>query len=59
MLKRFLIGFALGVGGMYWYIHHAERMVSDTNSWIERSAAHYRGDSAHESVDQATGGKAR
>jgi hypothetical protein len=23
MLKRFMIGFVVGIGAMYWYIHHA------------------------------------
>jgi hypothetical protein len=55
MLKRFVIGFVLGVGAMYWYIHHSGGAVSDANQWVERSASGYRGDQRHQQVDQATG----
>ena len=56
MLKRFLIGFALGVGAMYWYIHNGERVMSDTGAWMERSASQYRGDQGRQSVDRELGG---
>ena len=55
MLKRFMIGFVIGVGSMYWYIHHAEGTFADANHWMERSASHYRNDKMHDAVDQQTG----
>jgi len=58
MLKRFMIGFVLGVGAMYWYIHHAESTLNGANLWMQRSASQYRDDKIHEAVDEQTG-KAR
>ena len=40
MLKRFMIGFVIGVGAMYWYIHNYESTLSDADQWMERSASH-------------------
>jgi hypothetical protein len=57
MLKRFMVGFAIGIGAMYWYMHHYEATFSGANDWMERSASHYRGDSHHDLVDQATSRK--
>lgn len=59
MLKRFLIGFVVGVGGMYYYIHHSDEALTDASQWMERSASHYRGDRDHELVNQATGSNDR
>ncbi|MGH7787938.1 MAG: hypothetical protein ACRERC_13790 [Candidatus Binatia bacterium] len=55
MLKRFMIGFVIGVGACYWYIHNYDRAVSDADQWMERSASHYRGDRDHELVESETG----
>jgi hypothetical protein len=55
MLKRFLIGFVLGVGAMYWYIHSSEGLIADTTSWFERSASGYRDDKAHNAIERETG----
>jgi hypothetical protein len=55
MFKRFVIGFVLGIGGAYYYLHYSEQAISDANQWMERSASHYRGDRDHELVNQATG----
>jgi hypothetical protein len=55
MLKRFMIGFVLGIGTMYWYLHYYENTFADANQWMERSASQYRGDRHHQIVDQATG----
>ncbi|MGD9763098.1 MAG: hypothetical protein AB7V27_05215 [Candidatus Binatia bacterium] len=55
MLKRFLFGFVIGVSGMYWYIHHSGEVASNASTWMERSASHYRGDRAHQLIDQASG----
>lgn len=55
MLKRFLIGFALGVGGMYWAIHNGDRLLSHTAAWVSRSAGQFRGDQDRQSVDRQLG----
>lgn len=55
MLKRFMIGFVLGVGAMYWYIHHAEETFTSASSWVQHSASQYRDDKIHQAVDEATG----
>ena len=54
MLKRFMIGFVLGVGAMYWYIHNADETMTDASQWMQRSASHYRDDRMHEAVDDVT-----
>jgi len=55
MLKRFMIGFVLGVGAMYWYIHHAEDTLAGANQWMQHSASQYRDDKVHRAVDEQTG----
>lgn len=55
MLKRFIIGFVIGVGAVYWYIHNYESTLSDADQWMERSASQYRGDRDHQLVEDATG----
>lgn len=55
MFKRFMIGFVLGVGAMYWYIHHAEKTLADAEQWMQRSASAYRDDRVHDAVQLETG----
>jgi hypothetical protein len=55
MLKRFIIGFVLGVGLMYWYIHRSEDTLKGANEWMQRSAASYRDDKTHQAVERETG----
>ena len=55
MLKRFMIGFVLGIGAMYWYIHNADSTVADADRWMKSSASAYRDDRVHRAVDQETG----
>lgn len=55
MLKRFLIGFVLGIGAMYWYIHSSEDVIAGTTKWFERSASGYRDDKAHLAIERETG----
>jgi hypothetical protein len=55
MLKRFVVGFVIGVGGMYWYIHHADDTFARADSWMQRSASNYRNDKMHQAVDDQTG----
>ena len=58
MLLGILIGFVVGICGMYWYIHNGEEVMSNAGSWMEKSASAYRDDKAHELVDQQTGSPA-
>jgi hypothetical protein len=59
MLKRFMIGFVVGIGAMYWYIHHAADTMADADQWMRRSASAYRDDRVHKAVEQETGGTNR
>lgn len=54
-MKRFLIGFVLGVGLMYYYLHYGEIVQSDAKSWFKSSAARYRGDAEHKAASEALG----
>jgi hypothetical protein len=55
MFKRFLIGFLVGIGAMYWWIHSSEEMMAGANRWMERSASNYRGDREHRAVEREFG----
>ena len=54
-MKRFLIGFVVGVGIMYYYLHYGEAVKSDTRSWFEGAASKYRDDKAHNAAKEALG----
>ena len=54
-MKRFLIGFLIGVGLMYYYLQHAATMESNTRSWFNSAASHYRDDQAHRAAREALG----
>jgi hypothetical protein len=54
-MKRFVIGFVIGVGLMYYYLHYGERMESGAFSWFQGSAAKYRGDAEHNAAREALG----
>lgn len=55
MLKRFVLGFILGLGIMYWYIHDSGRYVGKAHTWMENSASGYRGDKDHVAIERETG----
>lgn len=57
MLKRFMIGFVLGVGSMYWFIHHGEQTFDGASTWMQRSASNYRDDKTHQAVEEQTGAR--
>ena len=59
MLKRFVIGFVIGVGAMYWYIHHADSTLAEADNWMQKSASNYRSDKMHQAVDDQTGRRNR
>lgn len=50
MLKRFLIGFALGFAAMYYYIYELESSVKDASRMFENKASQYRGDREHDAA---------
>jgi len=54
-MKRFVIGFLLGVGLMYYYLHHADEVKTLSARWFTRNAAKYRGDPHHEAAREALG----
>lgn len=58
-MKRFLIGFAAGVGLMYYYLHYAEIMESRGRGWFEGAAANYRDDKQHEAARNVLGDNER
>ena len=54
-MKRFLVGFLVGVGLMYYYLHQGEVVQTDVNRWFRSSASHYRGDAEHKAARKALG----
>ena len=56
-MKKFIIGFAVGLGLMYWYLEHGERTYAAFETWTQRSASGYRGDRMHEAARDVLGEK--
>jgi len=54
-MKRFVIGFVIGVGLMYGYLHYRETVHSVARRWFETSASHYRDDRQHKAAREALG----
>ena len=54
-LKRFTIGFAVGIGLMYWYLHYSEATRLSTISWFSHAASNYRGDPTHKAAKEEFG----
>ncbi len=54
-MKRFVIGFAVGVGLMYYYLHYGEIVQSGTNGWFKGAASKYRDDKQHQAARDALG----
>jgi len=54
-MKRFVIGFVIGVGLMYYYLHYGEFVEAGTTSWFTGSASNYRGDKVHRAAQEALG----
>jgi hypothetical protein len=54
-MKRFVIGFVMGVGLMYYYLHYGELVQSGALSWFQGSASKYRGDAHHKAAEEALG----
>ena len=55
MLKRFAIGFVLGLLLMRYYLHYGEEMKSDTWAWFGKAASNYRDDKQHKAAREALG----
>jgi hypothetical protein len=54
-MKRFVIGFLVGVGLMYIYLHQGDAVETGVNRWFRSSARHYRGDAEHKAAQEALG----
>jgi hypothetical protein len=52
MLKRFILGFAVGMGAMYYYLHHGEEVAQDAKQWGSKAASEYRGDKDRKLADE-------
>lgn len=52
MFKRFMIGFVLGLGIMYWYLNNSEESWSDIIGWGDKAASGYRGDKDKAAADE-------
>ncbi len=50
-----MIGFVIGVGIMYYYLHYGEILRSDATGWFQGSASNYRGDAHHKAAREALG----
>jgi hypothetical protein len=54
-MKRFVVGFLVGVGLMYWYLQRVETGTLDTSGWFEGAASNYRDDRQHRAADDLLG----
>ena len=54
-MKRFVIGFVVGVGLMYYYLHYNEVMRNDASSWFKGAASKYRDDKQHKAARDVLG----
>jgi hypothetical protein len=52
MVKRFMIGFVVGLGLMYYYLHHMDETVEDATQWGTKAASSYRGDKHKSLADE-------
>lgn len=54
-MKRFVIGFLVGMGLMYMYLHQGDSAQTAVRRWFEGSASKYRDDKAHGAARDALG----
>jgi len=54
-MKRFIIGFIIGIGLMYWYLHNGTAFEDGTIQWFQHSASGYRGDAHQNAAHQLLG----
>ena len=50
MFKRFVLGFLVGVGLMYYYLHHGDELAATTGRWFGGAASKYRDDRQHDAA---------
>jgi hypothetical protein len=54
-MKRFVIGFLVGVGLMYLYLYEGDTVQTEVGRWFQGSASRYRGDAEHKAAREALG----
>lgn len=57
MFKRFMIGFTLGLGIMYWYLNNSENTWAGMLGWGDKAATGYRGDKSHVAAEEVLEGR--
>ncbi len=50
MFKRFVIGFVVGMGAVYWYINSSDPLRMQIQSWFTGHASDYKGDRSHQAA---------
>jgi hypothetical protein len=58
-MKRFIVGFVVGVGLMYWYLHYGDALEANTRRWFEGAASNYRDDKQHDAAREVFDGERR
>ena len=51
-MKRFLVGFLIGAGAVYWYAHYGPGVERAAVEWAEDAASGYRGDVHRRQADE-------
>jgi hypothetical protein len=54
-MKRFVIGFLVGIGLMYLYLNKSDTVRTEVDRWFQGSASKYRGDTRHQAAREALG----
>jgi hypothetical protein len=54
-MKRFMIGFLVGLGLMHFYLYQGDAVQTEVGRWFQSSAARYRGDAEHKAAREALG----
>jgi hypothetical protein len=54
-MKRFVMGFVVGVALMYYYLHYGDEVKSTAFGWAQRNASRYRDDKAHQAAREVLG----
>jgi hypothetical protein len=54
-MKRFVIGFLVGMSLMYYYLHQGEAVQTGVTRWFQGSASNYREDAQHKAAREALG----
>jgi len=54
-MKRFVIGFIVGIGLMYYYLHYGAALETSTRGWFGGAASNYRDDAQHKAARDVLG----